>query len=104
MSVAAITAASTSLNTDTLYSEMMDVLCPSQREEETCLKHGYGLHNNVSTSRTLYIGCVYMLTDSTSISVADSCYENLKANVLSFREKGIFCWVISILELVDLYT
>ena len=25
----------------------------------------------------LYIGCVYMPTDSTSISVVDSCYERL---------------------------
>ena len=33
-------------------------------------------------------GCVYMPTDSTSISVMDSCYERLKEDVLSFREKG----------------
>ena len=38
----------------------------------------------------LYIGCVYMPTDSTSISVVDSCYERLKEDVLSFREKGKF--------------
>ena len=36
----------------------------------------------------LYIGCVYMPTDSTSISVVDNCYERLKEDVLSFREKG----------------
>ena len=36
---------------------------------------------------TLYIGCVYMPTDSTSISVVDSCYERLE-DVFSFREKG----------------
>ena len=36
----------------------------------------------------LYIGCVYMPTDSTSVSVMDSCYEMLKEDVLSFREKG----------------
>ena len=36
----------------------------------------------------LYIGCVYMPTDSTSVSVMDSCYERLKEDVLSFREKG----------------
>ena len=36
---------------------------------------------------TLYIGCVYMPTDSASISVVDSCYERLKEDVLSFREK-----------------
>ena len=35
----------------------------------------------------LYIGCVYMPTDSTSVSVMDS-YERLKEDVLSFREKG----------------
>ena len=31
----------------------------------------------------LYIGCVYMPTDSTSISVMDSCYERLKEDVLT---------------------
>ena len=37
----------------------------------------------------LYIGCVYMPTDSTSsVSVMESCYERLKEDVLSFREKG----------------
>ena len=36
----------------------------------------------------LYIGCVYMPTDSTSISVMDSCSERLKKDVFSFREKG----------------
>ena len=35
----------------------------------------------------LYMGCVYMPTDSTSISLVDSCYERLKEDVLSFREK-----------------
>ena len=29
-----------------------------------------------------------MPTDSTSISVVDSCYERLKEDVLSFKEKG----------------
>ena len=29
-----------------------------------------------------------MPTDSTSIFVMDSCYERLKEDVLSFREKG----------------
>ena len=39
---------------------------------------------------TLYIGCVYMPTDSTSISISvvNSCYERLKEDVLSFKEKG----------------
>ena len=36
----------------------------------------------------LYIGCVYMPTNSTSVSVMESCYERLKEDVLSFREKG----------------
>ena len=36
----------------------------------------------------LYIGCVYMPTDSTNVAVLDSCYERLKEDVLSFREKG----------------
>ena len=36
----------------------------------------------------LYIGCVCMCTDHTSISVVDSCYERLKEDRLSFREKG----------------
>ena len=35
----------------------------------------------------LYISCVYMPMDSTSISVMNSCYERLKEDVLSFREK-----------------
>ena len=35
----------------------------------------------------LYIGCVYMPTSSTSVSVVDSCYKRL-IDVLSFREKG----------------
>ena len=37
---------------------------------------------------TMYIGCVYMPTDSTSVSVMDICYERLKEDVLSFRKKG----------------
>ena len=38
----------------------------------------------------LYIRCVYMPTDSASISVVDSRYEaeRLKEDVLSFREMG----------------
>ena len=36
----------------------------------------------------LYIGCVYVPTDSTSVAVLDICYERLKEDVLSFREKG----------------
>ena len=36
----------------------------------------------------LYIGCVYMPTDSMSVAVLDTCYERLNDDVLSFREKG----------------
>ena len=51
----------------------------------------------------LYIGCVYMPTDSASISVVDSRYERLKEDVLSLeRWERLFCWVISMLGLVDL--
>ena len=52
-----------------------------------------------------YIGCVYMPTDSTSVSVLDSCYERLKRRctyiilVLGRRER-LFCWVISMSGLV----
>ena len=35
----------------------------------------------------LYIGCVYMPTDRTSVAVLDTCCERLKQDVLSFREK-----------------
>ena len=31
---------------------------------------------------------IYILIYSASISVVDSCYEKLKEDVLSFREKG----------------
>ena len=36
----------------------------------------------------LYIGCVYMPTDSNSVSVMDSVYEQLKKDMLSFKQKG----------------
>ena len=36
----------------------------------------------------LYIECVYMPTDSTSIAVVESCYGRLKEDVLSFRKNG----------------
>ena len=36
----------------------------------------------------LFVGCVYMPTESSSVSVLDSCYELLKEDVLSFKEKG----------------
>ena len=45
-----------------------------------------------------------MPTDSTSISVVDSCYERLKEDVLSFgRRESLFCWVISMPGLADMY-
>ena len=37
----------------------------------------------------LYIGCVYMPTDSTSISVMDSCHEWLKEDVFSFKKEKV---------------
>ena len=52
----------------------------------------------------LYIGCVYMPTDSTSVSVMDSCYERLKKMYLVLgRREWLFCWVISMPGLVDLH-
>ena len=36
----------------------------------------------------LFVGCVYMPTDSTSVAVVDSCYDRFKEDVLGFRENG----------------
>ena len=36
----------------------------------------------------LFVGCVYMPTDSTSVSFLEECYSKVKEDVLSFREKG----------------
>ena len=36
----------------------------------------------------LFVGCVYIPTDSTSIAIVDSCYDRFKEDVLGFREKG----------------
>ena len=36
----------------------------------------------------LFVGCVYMPTDSASVSFLEECYSKLKEDVLSFREKG----------------
>ena len=36
----------------------------------------------------LYLGCVYMPTDSTGISVMDSYYDRLKEDIHSLRAKG----------------
>ena len=38
--------------------------------------------------KALYICCVYMPTDSTSVSVIDNSYEKLKEDGLSFKLKG----------------
>ena len=37
---------------------------------------------------SLYIGCAYMPTTTASVSTMDACYENLKEDVLIFKEKG----------------
>ena len=37
---------------------------------------------------SLYIGCIYMPTTTASVSTMDACYENLKEDVLIFKEKG----------------
>ena len=39
-------------------------------------------------SSAFYIGCVYMPTDCTSSASIEGCYEKLKEDVLSFKEKG----------------
>ena len=49
----------------------------------------------------LYIGCVYMPTDSASISVVMRGLKKMYL-VLGRRER-LFCWVISMPGLVDLY-
>ena len=36
----------------------------------------------------LYVVCIYLPTDSSSVAVVDSCYDRLKEDVLGFREKG----------------
>ena len=36
----------------------------------------------------LYIGCIYMTTTTASASTMDACYENLKEDVLIFKEEG----------------
>ena len=35
----------------------------------------------------LYIGCVYMPTDGTSVAVVESCYGRLKEDVLSLEKR-----------------
>ena len=41
-----------------------------------------------STSVSVMDSCYERPNDSTSVSVMDSCYERLKEDVLSFKEKG----------------
>ena len=36
----------------------------------------------------MYIGCVYMSTDSTSVAVLDTCFERFKEDILSFQVLG----------------
>ena len=61
---------STSLKTDTSYSVMMDVSGPSQREEDTCLKHGYGQHLELLIwDNTLFYGCVCIVHVNNSTSL-----------------------------------
>ena len=51
----------------------------------------------------LYIGCVFMPTDSTIISFVDSCYEMQKMYLVLRRREWLFCLVISMRVLVDPY-
>ena len=37
---------------------------------------------------SLYIGCFYMPTTTAGLSTLDGCYENVKEDVLIFKEKG----------------
>ena len=37
---------------------------------------------------SLYVGCMYMPTDSTSVAAVDAGYVRLKEDVLTFRQKG----------------
>ena len=56
----------------------------------TSVRHDENVWMKVRRGRgrsALYIGCVYMPNDSTSVAVVDSCYDRLKEDVLCFREK-----------------
>ena len=37
---------------------------------------------------TLFLGCVYMLTDSENVSIIESSYSALKEDVLPMKERG----------------
>ena len=63
----------------------------SEVEFITALVHEESVWMKVRGERgrlALYIGCVYMPTDSTSVAALDTCYKRLKEDILSFREKG----------------
>ena len=58
-----------------------------------------------SERSALFVCCVYLPTDTSSVAVADICYDRLKEGVLGFREKGsVVLLGISMPELVDLRT
>ena len=38
---------------------------------------------------SVYIGCIYMPTTTTTVSTMNTCYKNLKEDVLIFKEKGM---------------
>ena len=53
---------------------------------------GWSFHCNSIEAcgwEALYIGCVYMPTDSTSVTVIDSVYEQLKDDVISFKGRVV---------------
>ena len=57
----------------------------------------------VRGGRALYVGCVYMPTDSTSVVAVDAGYVRLKENLLTFRQKGKVVLLGDLmLELLDL--
>ena len=60
----------------------------SEVEFITAVAHEESVWMKVREGWPLYIGCVYMPTDSTSVAVLDTCYERLKEDILSFREKA----------------
>ena len=65
-----------------LVSEVEFIITSVRYEESVWMKvRGERLRS------ALYIGCVYMSTDITSVAVVESCYGRLKEDV-SFREKG----------------
>ena len=53
-------------------------------EYEECVNESTGWEGRSA----LYVGCVYMPTDSTSVAAVDAGYVRLKEDVLTFRQKG----------------